>query len=286
MNATTIRKSVGALPLTRAVTDWEPVGHAIATAVCARVLTQPLRFGACELRGARGPRSYTLRDSGITIFVRHQTADIAVIAEIFVDRVYEPPGPVAAVLGGLGRPPRIVDLGANIGLFGAFALGRWRGATVDGFEPDPANAELHQLALACAHGQAWRLTEAAADCGAGVMAFVGERFSASAAASAEELGGDAHSNVRAVDVLPAMNDADLVKMDIEGGEWSILSDPRFTELSARALVLEYHAHLAPTADPRAAAHGFLTSAGYEVIEVPLTGATAGQGMLWAWRTAA
>ena len=40
------------------------------------------------------------------------------------------------------------------------------------------------------------------------------------------------------DVLGQIAEADLVKMDIEGGEWGILADPRIAR--QRALVLEYH----------------------------------------------
>ena len=40
-------------------------------------------------------------------------------------------------------------------------------------------------------------------------------------------------------------------MDIEGGEWEILGDPRFEELGLTALALEYHPDQAPGADPRA-----------------------------------
>jgi hypothetical protein len=42
-----------------------------------------------------------------------------VLDEIFSQREYEPPGPVAQVLGALG-PITVADIGANIGLFGAF----------------------------------------------------------------------------------------------------------------------------------------------------------------------
>ena len=64
----------------------------------------------------------------------------------------------------------------------------------------------------------------------------------------------------AADVFPYLEGADLVKIDIEGGEWPILSDPRFAELEARALVLEYHPHLCPGPDPRECADGLLARA--------------------------
>jgi hypothetical protein len=85
------------------------------------------------------------------------------------------------------------------------------------------------------------------------------------------------------DVLDQVAAADLVKIDIEGGEWEILLDPRFAESPPRALVLEYHAAGCPTDDPRAAALDALRGAGMQV--QPLWhDAAAGVGMAWAWRS--
>ena len=48
-----------------------------------------------------------------------------------------------------------------------------------------------------------------------------------------------------------MAEADLVKIDIEGGEWPILTDPRFAQLPTPALVIEYHPAGCPGPDPQA-----------------------------------
>lgn len=47
-------------------------------------------------------------------------------------------------------------------------------------------------------------------------------------------------SVAAADVLPYLADTDLVKMDIEGGEWEILADPRLGARLHQALVLGHH----------------------------------------------
>jgi hypothetical protein len=83
-----------------------------------------------------------------------------------------------------------------------------------------------------------------------------------------------------VDVMPRLADADLVKIDIEGGEWALLADPRFAE--ARAVVLEYHPYGCPTDDPRRSAHELLHAHGFEVTPL-FYEPDNGVGMLWATR---
>ena len=83
-------------------------------------------------------------------------------------------------------------------------------------------------------------------------------------------------------MLPQIADADLLKMDIEGGEWAILNDPRFARSPPRAVVLEYHPYLCPSADARAAAVQALESAGLRTAAI--WHRADGHGMLWAWRT--
>jgi FkbM family methyltransferase len=175
------------------------------------------------------------------------------------------------------QPRRILDLGANVGYFGAFALERWPDASVIAYEPDPRNAAVHAHALSLNDfGERWELRRAAASTGAGELRF---HASGDALSHAAE---DGEVAVRAEDVLPLVGQSDLLKLDIEGGEWAILGDPRFAQSPPRAVVLEHHPHPAAGADPRAAAIGYLSRAG-------LTGTATvfrradGYGMLWAWQ---
>ena len=234
------------------------------------------RFVVRELSGRVALVRYRLRSSGRPIYLRHNTADPLVLAEVFYTRHYDLPDPVARFLGGLGRPPEIVDLGANIGLFGVLMLDRFPGARITAFEPDRSNAEIHRRAMA-ENDRAgnWRLVQAAASNRDGRVSFRSGEYSRSRIEVA-----DGNDEVDAVDIFPYLDRADLAKIDIEGGEWPILGDQRFAALRTPVLVLEYHADLCPRHDPRAAAFAAVTEAGYKTLA---TWEFPGQGMLWAWK---
>jgi len=263
------------------------IRETLAAISFARVFTQPVRFAAREIGGEAAVRSYVVRESSVRIHLRHGTADSEVVRELFVERVYEPPGPVVRLLAELERPPRILDLGANIGLFGAFALGRWPGARIVAVEPDPSNLEIHRLTVAANPTADWHLEGAAAANREGRLPFAAGRFGASAVIEGQGSGSEPAQTVPAIDALPLMANADLIKIDIEGSEWALLEDARFGEVQPAALVLEHHAHLCPGPEPRSAAREAIAAAGYETVEARLPpGACPGQGMLWAWRPSA
>ena len=175
------------------------------------------------------------------------------------------------------KPTTILDLGANIGLFGAFAAARWPRARISAYEPDPANADVCRECIAANRLEhRWALTTAAAANRAGEL-----RFHASGDALSHA-GEGGNLVVEARDVLGEIAAADLVKMDVEGGEWEILRDPRFAASPPRAIVLEYHPH--PSAsDPRAAVEALLRQAGLAE-QSPIFHRGDGHGMLWAWRS--
>jgi FkbM family methyltransferase len=245
----------------------------------ASTVHKSARFVYRELSASGRLARYGLRGSRREVFIRHNTADPLVLDEIFYTGHYELPEHVVALLDGLGRPPRILDLGANIGLFGVWALDRFPGARITAFEPDPTNADVARRCIE-ANGDADRLQliEAAAMDRDGGVEFLSGVFSRSRIES-----GEGTIQVKAVDVFPFLENVDFAKVDIEGGEWSILGDPRFRRLRVPAIVLEYHPDQAPGPDPRAMALQAVRGAGYEAEVVDEFG--PGQGMLWAWRTA-
>jgi FkbM family methyltransferase len=284
MNLLEMRKAIGATRPVRAFTDWQPIAHLIAAITCSCPFNERVRFVANEITGRHGTRRYVLRDNGVAVHVRHHPSDIGIVEEVFIDRVYEPPARVTRSLDSLGRPLRILDLGANIGLFAVFALARWPQASVVAFEPDPQNLEVLNLTIGEADTDSrWRLEEAAATNFAGEVSFAVGRYAESAIVDKLPSPGSNVRRVRAVDAFDSLGEADLAKLDIEGGEWAILGDPRLAQIPTRVLVLEYHPQRSPGPDPCGAAREALLSAGYRTLDVPLKGAREGQGMMWAWR---
>jgi FkbM family methyltransferase len=245
---------------------------ATALLLRARTVRPSTAFVARELLRREGAYAYRERSGGLRVVVRHGSADPVTLGEVFHERDYEPPPELARL-----RPQRIVDLGANVGYFGAFALGAWPGSRVLAYEPDPANAAVHARAIDL-NGlhERWELHPSAASSTNGQLSF---SASGDALAHADEAG---ELVVPSEDVLPVLAGVDLLKMDIEGGEWAILGDPRFAADPPQVVVMEHHPQGAPGPDPRAAALEALAGAGLTAT-VSIFLRADGYGMLWAWR---
>jgi FkbM family methyltransferase len=250
-----------------------------ARVLCARTVKESLTFFIRELLRPPGIHMYHLRSSGVGVAIRHAGVDAATLAELFYHGYYEPP---EEVTGPLGEPTEILDLGANIGLFGAFAVARWPDSRILSYEPDPANAAVHQRTIdANGLAERWQMTRAAAGPRDGEVRFAAGLDAGSHVLDGEPVGGSTAITVELCDVLPQIATADLVKMDIEGGEWGILTDPRFAEHPPRALVMEYHPLRSPDSNPRAAAERAVRDAGMQTASI--WHGDDGHGMLWAWR---
>ena len=233
-----------------------------------------------ELQGSRQTAGYRLRASGLTAVLRHGSRDLGVVDELFRRHFYELPAPVEAALKSIGRPPRVVDVGANIGLFGVWFLERFPGASVTAFEPDRFNCEPLRLCVeANRTAGRWQVVEACASIEDGTVAFVDGDFASSRVAGPGEPAG---AVVPQVDAVPHLEHADLAKLDIEGGEWALLSDGRFRASPPAAVALEFHPHLCPGPRPREEAERLLDEAGLHHRET-LFERPDGVGMLWAWR---
>jgi FkbM family methyltransferase len=251
---------------------------AAAIARLALQVRESIRFWARVALRRRKLARYRLRGSGFVIHLRHGTADIDTFDEIFRRGHYDLPAEVEASLRRLPHALRAVDLGANIGLFGVHVTRLFAGAELVAVEPLPANtAVLMRTLEANPQTLNWRVVEACADVKDGTVPFV----ALDANTSRVEPGSEALS-LPAVDVFPLFQDADLVKIDIEGSEWPILMDPRLAETAPPVVALEYHQHGCPEPDSGALARRLLEQAGYttaaSAFDLP-----AGQGMLWAWR---
>jgi FkbM family methyltransferase len=256
------------------------IGQAlIDTARLARLVREPVRFTIRQARRSRAVGRYRLRTSGVTVFLRHNTPDMNTLDEIFRYGHYDMPDPVLQALDKVTSPLEIVDLGANVGLFGAFAIGLFPDAGITAFEPDSANADLHERSIRANVGARWRLIRACAATENGSVPFSDSGYTLGRMGEGERV-------VDAVDVFPFLTTAHLVKIDVEGAEWQLLADPRFRGLHARAVGLEYHPYLCPADDPQALAHVLLREAGYETAdhEAPELLQLPGHGMVWAWKS--
>jgi FkbM family methyltransferase len=259
----------------------------------SRVVSPSAQFAVNELLGRRGLRRYTLRSSGRTLFVRHPVMDAWVVHEVLARGLYAPPPPVERALA-RREAPRIVDLGAHVGTATLHFLERFPTAQVLAVEPNPQTAALLRRMVAANGLEAQcevRQAAAGVEPGRAVM----EGFSilahlerADTVEAVDEIpvlrkyqNGATKAEVEIVDILPALRGADLVKMDIEGGEWPILRDPRFAELGIGAVVMEYHPQGAGTDDTAAEVRRLLSAAGLTVGE-PFQ--QHGElGSIWAWR---
>jgi FkbM family methyltransferase len=267
-------RRLAATPGFRHLTRFQPLLR-LSFALRGSLVQEWLRFAGNELRRRPVTADYRLRDSGVAIALRHHTGDVLVLDEIFSQLEYEPPDEVRPALAALPAAPSVVDLGANIGLFGAWVLGRLPAARILAIEADPANAAVHRRAIEANRlGARWKLVEAFAATQAGVVQFAGGEHATSHAGS-----GKGSIDVPAVDVFPELAGADIVKIDIEGAEWELLADPRFAGLRTRIVVLEYHEDGCAGPDPAQAAERALRSAGLEVVHAgrkPQFGA----GIVW------
>lgn len=225
-------RAVDRLPGLRQL-HWRPPLRRWYFPLRAAALVRPsLRFALFELLRRKATRPYVLRESGLLAHVRHPLNDMWIVDEIFVQRVYEPPREVLDRIEALGRPPRILDLGGHAGLFALFALGRFPGATVTSLEPNPDNAAVLEASRAGV-GERWRLVRAAAGAEDGSARIGGPSF-------LSKLGDDGAYEVEVRDAFGLLDEADVAKIDIEGGEWPLLTDERLARASVKALVLELH----------------------------------------------
>jgi len=271
-------------PALRSVVRSPPVQALITTAREARAVRESLPYARRELSSG-GAASYRLRESGLCVTLRHRTRDVDILREIFAGgpggHCYEPPPEVTRALAETPTP-RVLDLGGNIGLFGAWVCGRWPGARITSYEPDPGNARLLARTIAVnGLGPRWDVVEAAVATSSGQTAFAAGEFADSHIADDPD---EPAITVPTVDMFELDHSVDLLKMDIEGGEWPILASSRLPSLRARFLLLEWHG---PRRKQPGPAHEVvvrrLREVGYEQIQEAGRDYEDDVGVLWAWR---
>jgi FkbM family methyltransferase len=252
----------------------------IVAVLRSRMVHESPSFALRELSGRPVERIYRVRANGLRALVVHGSSDAAALDQAFYERAHEPPVGALEALRGLGRPPRALDLGANVGMWGLWLHGRFPGAHVTALEPDRDNVARHRRQIELNGLQeSWEVIEAAAVSTEGPVSFAVGQSTTGRVLDGDEAGG---AVVPGRDVFDLLKGIDLLKMDIEGSEWPILADPRVDDLSAPVVMVEYHAHGAPSADPERDARRALERAGYTT-ESTLDSAP-GFGVVWGWKT--
>ena len=195
--------------------------------------------------------------------------DHAAARSVFVFQEYAAPCQTA-------RPMRrIVDLGAHIGCSCLFWLRVYPGCRVEAFEPHPAHVEILRENLQ-RNGVLDRvkLHEAAAGVREGSMFLSNQGVSSRLSADYRP----GHHRVEVVDFFETVGctPIDLLKIDVEGSEYALLADARFSALQTHAIVMEWHPTVMHPAECGAAwCRQQLTRFGYEVAQH--------KGLIWAWR---
>lgn len=201
-------------------------------------VNEPIAMLLSEIFGQRSeaPRRFTLRRSGCALYLRPRSSDLRVFHEIFCYRGYELPDHVRRLLSEM---PLVIDAGANIGLFALFVCQSVVGVKVKAFEPDPQNALIARRTLAgLIDAGRVELVEAAVGTFEGRISFVTGMGMISRRAAP---GDDRAALVWQVDLLEELQGVGLLKLDIEGAEWDILRDRRWSKRMPACLVMEWHA---------------------------------------------
>ncbi len=251
----------------------------VATLLRSRLVDRPWRFALRELGGAPGPSLYRVRDNGLRVAIVHRTPDVNALDQAFYQHAHEPPAAALAVLQRLGRPIRALDVGANVGMWGLWLHGRLDVAHVTGLEPDPENVARHRRLIALnGRAESWDVLPKAATVQDGPVRFIlGAESNGRIVPGEEPRAGE----VEGVDLFGLLGGIDLLKLDIEGGEWTILDDPRFAEITVPVVTIEFHPDGAPGI-PREVAQRALERAGY--VTTLVAEGPPGFGVWWGHRT--
>jgi FkbM family methyltransferase len=182
--------------------------------------------------------SLKVRGVGHPIWFRHGTSDKYVIREVLGHEQYR-------CLCSMAPPALIVDLGANIGTASVYLLERFPRASVVAVEPDPGNFEILRRNLAPYGDRATLLRRAAWPADGWLRLERGTfRDGAEWSIQVKECGVGDGGDVRTItpeELAPPGRTVDLMKIDIEGAELALFSDPRRGWIDrVRCFAIELH----------------------------------------------
>jgi hypothetical protein len=225
-------------------------------------LSAPARFVANELRGRQVQASYGSARLLGAIVVRHPDRDVGIVEDVLVRHMYKAPIGVRRVVEALPTGPRIVDLGAGTGVVSLYLLRTFPNATMCSFEPDRgARLALLRTIERNALGHRWAPIEPRAP------------------RDANEEGDATERGSGKVDLVEMLSGADIVRVNVDGGEWHVLADERFLVDPPPVLIVNFDRRLTPAGISSDIRH-VLEDAGYSTTFG--IGRGDGSGALWAW----
>ena len=206
--------------------------------------------------------------------------DLMTAYELLLAGAYDPPAELPDP-----RPVRtLVDVGANVGYSLVLFAAQFPEAQILAFEPHPAHLELVYRHVV-ANGLTDRvLVVGAAAAARDGLAYLTDREYESAVVAGP---GPGRLPIRLRDFFGEVEalgprTIDLLKVDIEGGEYELIDDPRFERLDIRTIVLEWH-NTPDRPDGKSWCRDRLAGLGFELAAGALDYGTS--GVLWGWRAA-
>ncbi len=162
------------------------------------------------------------------------STDLGIACEMFVAEIYKPSTKIDSK-----NVKRIIDVGGNVGYSCIYWLNKFPNSHITVFEPHPKH--LAQIYTHLKLNQAEKIVTVI-PCGASNVA--GQLF-------LTDMGGDSSItteesentiSVPMIDLFEAVGteEIDILKIDIEGGEYALLSDPRFADLKCKVITMEWH----------------------------------------------
>ncbi|CAN5595470.1 hypothetical protein BH09CHL1_BH09CHL1_11320 [soil metagenome] len=228
----------------------------------AAAVKESARYAVFSLLNRTG--EFTVRRDGSRIRLRTR-ADLQVAREFISHRGPLLPQSLRENHSSMDSINSVIDLGANIGLFTLWAARVFPESRITAVEPDPENSDLlrRNLALNRIEDRV-DVLEVAAGSKVDTIRFITGR----AELSRQVFPGDLTDETRetpVVDALPLIVASDVVKIDIEGAEWTILRDARFSACSPQLLMMEWHYRGSESGDPGLEASSLLQDAGFQIL---------------------
>ena len=235
-----------------------------------------IQFYLWRLSGNRFEAMLRLKTGAVVLLRPQPFQDISIATEVFATDAYAVPSNITI------QPESIrfiVDLGANVGYTCVYWTEKFRQAEIVAFEPHPRHIkQIHKHLKINPESERVKLIPKAAGIEYGKLNLTDDEFSS-------ELVAEATEKTISVDVVDWINEIngrpiDLLKMDIEGSEYTLLSDVRFSQLNIPLCVIEWH-DTEKHPKGRKWCEEKLDELGYDFCEGKGTSPT--NGLLWAWK---